>query len=266
MSDWLLCFGTAVASSLDAASKAVLWSIESLTGDESSTREPAYGPLGWFGRPRPPVAAEDATPTSPAGECEVLAWRPPGDDRTYIIASKDLRLSAKVNPIDGELGMVGYDGGFISIRPNVDENGSTITLYAPRNVDPPKASLIQMVSTDGNQQIAIEHESGQSVVLNPDGQVLITGSTAAGPSQGNSWIAVDETDGVVINAEKCALNAAVMLGDKDPALGQAVVLEGTPAFGFAAWVIYVNAALNGLGAPGPTPAQAPQYTTKVKAI
>jgi len=283
LTELALGFGRAVSSKLEGASNAVLWSVKFLESlddpesGESSTAEPPYWGLGIYGRPLPPVAPADATATSPAGECEVLAWKQ--EDRAYILGARDLRISAKSNPIEGEIGIAQYDGGFISLAPNTDVNGTTITLYAPRNVTPAKASAIVLDSTDGNQQVTLMHESGQSLVMNKDGSVIIIGSTAAGPSVGTTWMSVDETNGIVLSSEKLALAGAVMLGNKDEALGDEVMLSTL----LLTWIGEVNAALGvlathvhggvlvggastGVVAGVTPPAAAPIAATKVKAI
>lgn len=275
MTEWMLGFGRAVASSLDAASNAITWSCNFLdpTGGENSTKEPPYGPLGWYGRPRPPVSAEEATPVSPAGECELLAWRQ--EDRTYIIGSKDLRL-AKPGSVEGEVGMVGYEGGFVSLQPNPDDDGTNIFLYAPRRVDPPRAHTLQLITTQGNEQVTLLHMSGHSVVLNKEGQVMITGSTADGPSTGNTWISVDEGQGIVLNAANIGGNGFCMLGDKDPLVAGAEfvalalkVLTELQAIE-AIFNAHTHTAPSGGGATSaPTPllpSPSPVAATKVKAV
>ena len=62
-----------------------------------------FNGLGLYGRPLPPVAKVDATPNSPKGECEIMAWKQ--EDRTTPMAYRDLRLNAVVNPDPGELGL-----------------------------------------------------------------------------------------------------------------------------------------------------------------
>ena len=55
-----------------------------------------WGPVGWFGRPKDPVAENEATPLSPAGACEAIAWNSP--DAAQPMAFRDLRLSSPVSP------------------------------------------------------------------------------------------------------------------------------------------------------------------------
>jgi hypothetical protein len=225
LTEMALGFGRALASQLQGASNAVLLSLKFLEdfddpeSGESSPAEPMYTGLGLYGRPLPPVSATAATLDSPEGECEVLAWKQ--EDRAYAFAYRDLRISAKANPAEGEVGIAQYQGGFISLAPNTDEDGTTITIYAPRNVSgvATAASVITLDSTDGNQQITLMHEKGQSVCLTAEDKIVLMNKT------GTAYIEINN-DGIFLNGN-CYLNGSVVLGT-NTLVGVLPLLIGAP--------------------------------------
>ena len=174
-----------------------------------------------------------------------------------------------VNPKSGELGLVQYGGGFISLKDNDDGNGTSITLYALRKTTggtPDKASCIAVDSTQGNASISILHEHGQSILLNKDGDVLIMNKT------GDTWIRLTESDGVILSAPKIALAGGAMLGDKDPGNGDFVALAALVLTELGKIITWANSHTHPTAAPGvpsaPTAAcgsASPVAATMVKA-
>lgn len=218
LNEYFLAFGRVVATKVEGAAKAVLENIEALDGD-TSTGEPQYGPLGRYGRPMPPVSAEDATGLSPEGEAETLGLRL-GDRIHQIGAYRDLRLNAQVNPAEGAIGDAHYGGGFIEQSWNADQDGTNITLYALRKTTAgvaDKASVIALDSAAATASIAIVHETGQSVTMNQGGDVLVSSA------DGTAFLQVKNGE-IIISGTSVSVTGGVNLGDKDPSATQFVAL------------------------------------------
>lgn len=225
-----------------------------------------WGPVGWVARPKDPVSEAEATPLSPAGACEAIAWNHPDEAQPMVF--KDLRINSQINPSKGSVNMVGYGGGFITIEDNADGDGSTITLYALRKNDSTGAAeaahIITMDTKASTSNIQIIHESGASVELHQDGGVYL--SSAADSAQ--SWLSLaDGSDGCVIGAASTTIAGGVNLGGNDPASGEFLVKWTA----FNTWMGQVNAALTTLaGAAGnvvpviTAPAATPAPTSQVK--
>jgi hypothetical protein len=222
--DWLFSFGKVKSTEIGTLKRGIGVRMEFLEGNtddepEESGLEPMLGPPGFFCRPKPPVAAAAATGCNPEGHCEVVGARV--GDEVVPLGFQDLRLNALVNPKEGELGLVGYNGGFISLKDNDNANGTNIMIYALRRTAggvADKASCISIDSTSGAQAICITHELGQSIMLTKDGDIMLVAKN------GSNWIQVGDAQGVVLSADKLALAGGVMLGDKDPATGDFVAL------------------------------------------
>jgi hypothetical protein len=267
--DLLFGFGKVKSTELGTTARGIGVRMEFLEGNEddepeTSGLEPMLVPPGFFCRPKPPVTAAEALPLSPEGHCEVVACRI-GDDMVPI-GYRDLRLAPAVNPIEGELGLAHYGGGFLSLKDNADGDGTNVMLYAPRKNaggTVVKASCISLDSTNGNQHVSLMHETGVSITLTKDGNAVI--ATADGATS----VTVSPTEGVIISAEKVSIAGAAMLGDSNPAGGDGVMLSTQ----LLAWIGQVNVAMALLaGAAGGmvpavvAPAAVPVAATKVKAI
>lgn len=269
LTELAIFFGHIASTTLKGASKAILAKIvalDSIDGDaeqETATDEPTYGPIGFYSRPMPPVTKAQATGLNPEGSPEIVGVRL--GDHAVPIVGRDLRLNAKMNPKDGEVGLVQYQGGFVALMPNTSGNGTNIMLYAVRNTPagvPDKASCISIDSESGNQQITLMHEYGQSITLTKDGDIMLVAKN------GSNWIQVSQSQGVVISGDKLALAGGCMLGDKDPATGEFVMLSTQ----LLLWITQVNAVCTtlfgavGLVVPAITvPTAAPVAATLVKA-
>ncbi|MGB0973177.1 MAG: hypothetical protein ACPGVG_19815 [Mycobacterium sp.] len=227
-----------------------------------------WGPVGWFARPKDPVAEAEATPLSPAGACEAIAWNSP--DAAQPMAFRDLRLSSQVSPDKGDVGMVGYGGGFITIEDNADGDGSTITLYALRKDSTGAADAAHVVTMDttaAGSHIQITHESGATVQLHQDGGVYL--SSSGDTSQ--SWLSLaDGSDGLVVGAASTTIAGGVHLGANDPT---DPALDRIPRWtNLNTWIIQVNTALSTLSAATgnlvpaiTTPTATPNATINTKA-
>jgi len=264
LTDLAIAFGRIIATEARGALKSILGNLELLEQDDSSSDEPLYFVPGYYCRPMPPVEEGSGSGLDPEGACEVVAVRV--GDEVVPLAYRDLRLNSQVNPDEGELGLAHYGGGFISLKWNADTDGTNIMIYASRKDSSGmvvKASSISLDSADGNQHVSIMHEKGQSITLTEDEQVVIANK------DGDAYLAVGGSDGVVVNSEKIAAAGAVMLGDKDPTSGEFVMLSAQ----LLAWITEANTAFAAIAAaatlnPNPTitaPTSVPVAATKVKA-
>ncbi|WP_437759479.1 hypothetical protein [Sorangium sp. So ce1389] len=190
-----------ISSELRGAAKAVLVNlsgISDLDGEEGSRGEVLYGALGVVARPKP--AGAD-------GFAEVVGLKT--SDGIMPIAARDLRLNARVNPKEGEVLLVGYGGGFISLKDNADGDGTDIVFYATKS-DGSKASAISLNTTTSNSHIALMHDSGVSVTLTKEGKAVI-----ASPD-GGTYIEVSDA-GIVLNGQ-VQLTGSLVVGDPATAL------------------------------------------------
>jgi hypothetical protein len=217
--DWVFSLARIAATSLEGAKRVLLANVEGIEG-ETANRQIVYSALGWFGRPLDPDAN---------GAADALCARV--EDGLIPFAMRDPRLSVKTNGKKGELGIAHYDGGFVSLKRNVDNDGTDITLYAPK-ADGSKASVISIDTSDANSNITIMHDTGVSVQL-ADGKILLTNA------DGDVFIEVNGSQ-VVINGN-VKVNGAMVVGS--PALGSPVALAlpitswGTAMDIFAAAVV-----------------------------
>jgi len=244
--DFLLAFGKLVTTRVNGALKVIVGDLSFFDGDEderpeTSSDEPLWvGAPGFYCRPRSATTEAAATPLQPEGHTEVVALRVGG--MCVPIAARDLRCNSQVNPREAELGLAHWDGGFVSLQSNTDEDGTNIVLYAPRKNASGvvvKASAISMDSTDGNQHIALMHESGASITLTKDGAIVLANAA------GDAFIELNSS-GTTFNGN-AVLSGAAVLGNKDPATCDFVML----ATQLLAWVAQVNAAMVALnGATG----------------
>ncbi len=222
LSEYFVAFGRVVATKLEGASKAIHENVAALDGD-SSKGEPQFGPLGYYGRPMPPVERPSATGLRPEGWAEFIGFRL-GDNIHQIGAYRDLRLSAQVNPAEGSIGIAHYGGGFIEQSWNDSGDGTTITLYALRKTSSgaaDKASAITIDSSGSGPAITIVHESGQRISMTDDGATILSSA------DGSAYIELSNGK-LTINAAEIIMNGGVILGTNNPALAMPIML-GTMA-------------------------------------
>jgi hypothetical protein len=219
--DWTLGVGRITSMSLKGARKVLVATIEGIDG-ESSAGQIVYGALGLIAR---------ALPADANGAVEPIYART--EDGLVPIAARDPRLSARTNPKDGEVMLVQYDGGFVSLKRNADNDGTDVTIYAPK-ADGSKASAISIDTSDANSNVTIMHDTGVSVQL-ADGKILLMNRL------GDAYIEVNDT-GIVINGN-VKINGAMVVGS--PASGAPVALAGP----IATWALNVEAALESAGFP-----------------
>lgn len=256
-------FGRLVASEIDGTLKAILGNIRLLqltdedASPEESTSEPLFTGLGLYARPQGEQQAIGATGLHPEGVCEVVGIRM--DDRFQPLAYRDLRLASQVNPGEGDVGLVHYGGGFVTLKWNTDEDGSNVMLYAPRkNAGGTviKASCISMDSTDGNQHVSIMHESGASITITKDAKIVVSNKT------GDAYLEVNDS-AITLNG-KAVIPGSAVVGATDPASAQFVMLSTQ----MLVWIGQVYSCLSALNAafPGiitlPTAVPAPSQWLK----
>jgi hypothetical protein len=284
LNEMFLAFGRVAATTLKGASNAILANlslIEDDEGEEGSSEEPMYGPVGYYVRPMPPVEADAADGINPEGAAEVVAVR--YGDQVIPLTARDLRCNAQVNPSDGSMGIAHYGGGFVELAWNASKNGSVATIYALRkqaNGDADKASVITVNSEQADASIILLHESGQSIMLGPDGQILLCNAG------GDAYIEVKDSGEVTVNAASVTLVGGTAIGSSaDPNIDPTI--QDLPKRDeLETWIDEMNtwvAEANGLieaGIPvigggggsakaaltAPTPTAVPEYTTKLKAV
>jgi hypothetical protein len=176
-------------------------------GSEQAHEQECFSGLGLIGRPLPPEGALF---------CEAVCART--EDGLVPFAFRDLRLhrcinpsGAPVSPAEGQLMVVGYGGGFLSLAMTAANTGSkrgnVLTLYVPHSFDaagvPAKAHAITIDPSSGNSSISIVHASGAVVTLGEQSiNLAVDGATFAAMRPGE----------FMVNAAKITLKGNVYLG------------------------------------------------------
>lgn len=204
-----------MATRLLGTTKALLSNLEGLMGDVS-TDEPIFGAVGVVSRPKPPIAKADATGPNPEGECEALCAKT--DDGLHFVAARDLRLNARVNPAVGEVCLVQYGGGFVSLKTASDGYGTQIVLLAPRinsstGVIAASHALVLDPAT-ANSSVSLVHADGHGLLLTKDGDAILKNSA------GDAFLSV--SDGVTLSGDLRVPNNNLVVGN--PSLAQDVLL------------------------------------------
>lgn len=218
-SDFVLRFGKCIGSSLDVNGSVQL----TVTGvgdldpinpsaaptDELGERaedQPAFGALGFMGRPLPP---EDGAFT------EVICQRTA--DGLIPLAVRDRRIHmGGAAPGEGVQALVGYGGGHYSLTP-VPGNGSAYgggtlhVLYCPYdfvNGVPQKAHAVIMDPSAGNECLQLIHGDGMAIVMSSAGDKPLIMKNAAG----DATLRLDD-HGITLTATQIVLSGGVILGD-----------------------------------------------------
>jgi hypothetical protein len=197
--DLVLGYGRIVAAKLGEVARSVLVDIriteesETDPNAEESLGEPMFGPLGLVARPRAAVRGGQGTGKNPEGSCEVIGWRI--GDNFQPLAYRDLRLNKLVNPKEGEVALVQYGGGLLSLAPASDGSGTQIAAIAPKQkedgaidkahaliLDPaqPAVALVHMdgmALTMASDAVVLKNKAGDASVLLDDGGAKLVGST-----------------------------------------------------------------------------------------
>ncbi len=273
LTEYAIAFGRIAATVLKGASNSILANLSLIEGEdgteEGSTEEPLYGQIGFYVRPMPPTSAEDADGLNPEGAAEVVAVR--YGDEVIPLAGRDLRCNASVNPSDGAMGIAHYGGGFVELAWNASKNGTVATLYALRkNPDgsPDKASVLTINSEASDASIIMLHESGQSITLGPDGQIILCNSG------GDGYVEVKDSGEVTVNAASVTIVGGTVIGSAaDPNVDPSIQ-ELAKKTELNAWIGEVNTALGAadgqlkaLGEAGlVAPLAVPEYTSQLKGV
>lgn len=185
-SDLVLAFGRIIATKVVGDAKAVLANLrlfENADDDEEaeeSGEEIIYGQLGVYARPDPAVKAASATGLNPEGYAETVVIR--GGDSNSVIAAKDMRLSTRVNPAEGEVGLVQYGGGFVSLKWNAEHKGTNVTIMAPVLTTGGAVSSSHALSLDTStavDAVLLAHRLGMAIIMTKDGELVLRSDTGA---------------------------------------------------------------------------------------
>lgn len=268
LGDLTLALGRVVTSKVAGTAKAILGNLASLDKDEddaeaeTSSDEPLYGTLGFYFRPEPPVSVEDATGNNPEGAAEFVGMRVGG--RIYPYGYRDLRLNAKLNPDEGEVGLVQYRGGFISMKTNDSATGTNIMLYAVDNTsggDPDKAHAISMETEPTNSHISLMHGEGQSITLTKEAKIIIANAP------GDAFLEVN-ANGLVLNGNTAIKGALLGIDVGNPVSSEGLMMSAD----LLTWITQANvlfaALVAAIGNPIPTivaPTATPKASTIAKA-
>lgn len=244
------------ASSLSATAKNVLVNVRGMltdpddpTAQEGSDNETLWGVIGVVSRPR----ATDA-----GGSAEAIASRT--DDGFAPVASRDLRLNKRVNPKDGEVDVVHYDGGFISLASSSDGDGkgTQIVIYSPTLDGGGAIAKAHTIALDpsGDGSVVVVHSAGMAITMAGGAK----NSVVIKNKDGSSFIELND-DGINIVSPKVTIYGPVNVGG----VAAAGVALATPTL---AWATAVNTTLTAIaallnvtgpvaGAPGTVPVTPP---------
>lgn len=254
-----------MASSLAGASRAVLVNVE--RGDPAAPAEleragecVSFGPLGVYGRPEPPTRS--ASGALVAGECEALCAR--GMDGFEPLVYRDLRITRRMNPAVGEVGITQYGGGFMSLRWDRDRLGTVVTLSAPR-LDTTSGEVLtshylSMDPSNANNAIMLVHRLGTYLAMNKDGEAILASS------DGKATITLKPGGQVVIGGQQSFLGG-ILAGNTNLAESVALAAAYQAAFEAALPIILAGAtAANTLAPLSVTPVQIAELTARVLAL
>lgn len=174
--DHVLCHGFVQRCEVRGDRNALLANVSQYeNGQGGSNSNEWYGTAGFYCWPDPPD--DDGTC------CEVKTIKEGEADP--IIASRDLRLSARAVPNQGQVGATHYGGGYLTLRWDDGRTGSIVALSSTRLADGPgsavdKAHILLMDPTEANTSIQLLHELGTGLVMNKDGDVYLSNGEGKG--------------------------------------------------------------------------------------
>ncbi len=172
--DRVLCHGRIETSTVKGARNAVLVNVSQQEDAAGGSDEQEFlGVAGVYCRPMPP---------DDDGACEVVSMKE--QDGDPVLASRDLRISKRVNPAVGENGIAHYGGGYLTMRWDEDNRGTLVVLSAPRldsslNQIEEAHGLI-MDPSDAQNGIMLLHRRGTALVMNADGDVFLSNGDGTG--------------------------------------------------------------------------------------
>ena len=252
-------FARVAASSVVGASKAVLVNLERGTAldVEKSPEARSFGPLGVYGRPEPPTAAQSGNLAK--GECEALCAR--SMDGFEPLVYRDLRIARRMNPSVGELGLAHYGGGFVALSWDGARSGTLVSISAPHlsgdEVD--ESHYLSMDPSDDGNAVILAHRSGHGLFLNKDGSAVIS-------SPDGSQTFTVRNSGVVIGG-KMSFVGGIVAGSTTLAEPVALAAAYQAALEAVLPILLAAAgAANTLAPLSVTPAQIAEVTARVLAL
>lgn len=244
--DYAFARARVTATRILGTAKAVMTNLEGLL-DDTSTDEPIFGVVGVVSRPKSNVNAKDASGLNPQGETEVLCAKV--QDGFQWLAARDLRLNKRVNPAVGEVCLVQYEGGFISLKTSSDGLGTQVVVLSPQ-LDAQgvitKSHALVMDPAAANSSVSLVHADGHGVLLTKNGDAILKNS------DGDAYVQANDT-GLTFNGNIQVVGAMVVSPGTPPpqAVALAPAVQGL-ALGislFAAATSVLAAAIPGV--PGP---------------
>lgn len=254
-------FARVAASSLAGASKAVLVNLERSTGIdvEKSPEARSFGPLGVYGRPEPPTPS--ASGNLAAGECEALCAR--SMDGFEPLVYRDLRITRRMNPSVGELGMAHYGGGFVTLSWDAARSGTLVSISAPHlssdEVD--ESHYLSMDPSDAENSVTLAHRFGHMLSLTKDGAAKLMSQ------DGKKWVEVSDGGVNVVSDTGMAFAGGIIAGSTNLAEDVALAAAYQAAFEAALPIILAGAtAANTLAPLSVTPERIAEFTARVLAL
>lgn len=254
-------FARVAASSLAGASKAVLVNLERSTGIdvEKSPEARSFGPLGVYGRPEPPTPS--ASGNLAAGECEALCAR--SMDGFEPLVYRDLRITRRMNPAVGEVGITQYGGGYVSLKWDRARSGTLVSISAPHlsgdAVD--ESHYLSMDPSDAENSVTLAHRLGHMLSLTKDGAAKLMSP------DGKKWVEVSDGGVNVVSDTGMAFAGGIIAGSTNLAEDVALAAAYQAAFEAALPIILAGAtAANTLAPLSVTPERIAEFTARVLAL
>ncbi len=219
--DHVLTFGRIILAAVKGDQKAILANVALFDDDAGNpaggaNEQAMYGTAGFYCRPMPP---------DDRGVCEGIVASE--TDAATVVASRDLRCNARVNPSEGELGIAHYGGGFLSLSWDDDKRGTLVVISAPRLdsalEQTEAAHAIILDPSSGNASIQILHQLGSGLVANKDGDISISN---AGATNAAARVTCHADGSITLQADKgLKVTGASVMGDVTQAREVALVQE-----------------------------------------
>lgn len=169
---WSFCEMRVTGSTLtpsDERETAVLVGGEA-TGGEDEPGTPAYGTLGLVFRPRRPEPETGATDDPETNELYARAFCVRHGERLITVGWRDKRLNRVWEPAEGDVGLVGYGGGRVSL----EDTPSLQTRI--RHRVPFSGGTLEILLEPDEESITITHSAGMLIECKGE-QVRISAPT-----------------------------------------------------------------------------------------
>lgn len=219
--DRVLTVGRIILAAVKGAQNAILANTAEYDDDSGNPagglgEQTMYGTAGMYCRPMPPDAD---------GVCEAVLMKQ--TDGAPVLASRDLRCNARVNPAEGELGLAHYGGGYVSLAWDADKRGTQLVISSPRLDSQLKttqsAHALIFDPSSGNSSVQLLHALGGGLVMNVAGDVYFSN---AGDSGAAARLTLYSDGKATLNADQgLKIPAATIIGDVTQAREVALVAE-----------------------------------------